>query len=124
LYYRDNIESTNQIDIAAISRRRRIIMSKLLKVREVITLKGWVEGSGWSYSQVYSDEVIDITEGDLKEIDWDWYETDSDNPPTEGEDTKIIVDLYAEDADIDADEPLASFKKWASELYKARYAEE
>lgn len=99
-------------------------MSELLKVREVITLKGWVESSGWSYSQVYSDEVIDIAEGDLKEIDWDWYEIDSDNQPTEDDDTKIIVDLYAEDADIDEDKPLASFEKWASELYKARYAEE
>ena len=66
-------------------------MSKLLKVREVITLKGWVDGSGWSYNQVYSDKIIDITEGDLDAIDWDWYETDSNNPPTEGYDTKIIV---------------------------------
>jgi len=100
---------------------RRIIMSKLIKVREVITLKGWVEGSGWSYGQVYSDEVIDIAEGDLKEIDWDWYEIDSDNPPTEDEDTKIIVDLYAEDADIDEDKPLASHTKWASEIWAERH---
>jgi hypothetical protein len=99
-------------------------MSKLLKVREVITLKGWVDGSGWSYNQVYSDKIIDITEGDLKEIDWDWHDTDSDNPPAEGDDTKIIIDLYAIDADIDEDKPLASFEKWASELYKARCAED
>ena len=33
--------------------------------------------------QCYSDQVIDITESDLKDIDWDWYEIDSDNPPTE-----------------------------------------
>ena len=46
-------------------------MSKLLKVREVITLKGWEDGSGWSYSQCYSDKVVDITESDLKEIDWE-----------------------------------------------------
>jgi hypothetical protein len=32
-------------------------MSKLLKVREVITLKGWVEGSGWSYEQNYGDKI-------------------------------------------------------------------
>lgn len=96
-------------------------MSELLKVREVITLKGWLEGSGWSYSQVYSDKVIDITEGDLKSIDWDWYETDAENPPEDGEDTKIIVDLYAVDASIDEDKPLATHAKWASDLYKERY---
>jgi hypothetical protein len=99
--------------------KRRIIMSKLL-VREVITLKGWVDGSGWSYSQVYSDKIIDITEGDLKEIDWDWYDTDSDNPPSKGTDTQIIVDFYAEDADIGEDTPLASHTKWASEIWAER----
>lgn len=95
-------------------------MGELLKVREVITLKGWVDGSGWSYNQVYSDKVIDITEGDLKSIDWDWYETDAENPLEDGEDTKIIVDLYAADADIDEDKPLASHRKWASEIYNER----
>jgi len=97
-------------------------MSKLLKVREVITLKGWVDGSGWSYSQVYSDKIIDITEGDLKSIDWDWYETDSDNPPADGEDTEIIVEFYAEDAEPGYDEPLASYSKWESDLWKERNA--
>lgn len=98
-------------------------MSGLLKVREVITLKEWVEGSGWSYSQVYSDEVIDIAEGNLKEIDWDWYEIDSNNPPTVDEDTKITVDLYAVDANIYEDEPLASHEIWASEIWAERHAE-
>jgi hypothetical protein len=91
-----------------------------MKVREVITLKGWVKGSGWSYNQVYSDQMIDITESDLKEIDWDWYEIDINNPPTEDEDTKIIVKLYAEGADINEDKPLASHTIWASEIWAKR----
>lgn len=95
-------------------------MSKLLKVREVITLKEWIKGSGWCYSQVYSDQVIDISENDLKEIDWDWYEIDSNNPPTVDDDTEITVDLYAVDANIYEDKPLASHSIWASELYKER----
>jgi hypothetical protein len=95
-------------------------MSKLLKVREVITLKGWKDGSGWSYNQVYSDKVIDITEGDFKSIDWDWYETSEDNPEDSGEDTEIIVEYYAEDADITEDEPLATHKTWESDLWKER----
>ena len=97
-------------------------MSKLLKVREVITLNGWVGGSGWSYSQCYGDSIIETTGVD--DIDWDWWETDADNPPNEGYDTKIIVDLYAEDADISKDEPLASYSKWASEIWKERHQEE
>jgi len=91
-----------------------------MKAREVITLKGWVEGSGWSYNQCYSDEIIEIAKDDLKSIDWDWYEIDSEYPPTEDEDTKIIVDLYGIDADIDEDEPLASYSKWASEIWAER----
>ena len=92
-----------------------------MKVRQIITLKGWIEGSGWSYSQIYSDEIVNVVESDLDAIDWDWYETDSDNPPVEGEDTKIILDLYAVDADIDEDTPLASHSKWASEIWEERY---
>ena len=95
-------------------------MNKLFKVREVITLKGWVEGSGWSYNQCYGDEIIEIVKDDLQSIDWDWYEIDSEYPPTEDEDTKIIVDLYGIDADIDEDEPLASYSKWASEIWAER----
>ncbi len=96
-------------------------MNKLLKVREVITLREWIKGSGWGYSEVYSDQVIDITEDDLKSIDWDWWEIDSNNPPTEGEDTLIVVDMYAEDADISVDKPLASHEKWASEIWAERH---
>ena len=94
-----------------------------LKVREVITLKGWVDGSGWSYSQTYSDNIIEIIKDNLDAIEWDWYETDSNYPPAEGYDTKIIVDFYAEDADISEDEPLASFEKWHSEIWTERHAE-
>jgi hypothetical protein len=100
-------------------------MSKSLKVREVITLKGWVDGSGWSYTQTYSDNIIDVHDVPMtaEEYDWSWWETDIDNPPSEDEDTKIIVTLYAEDADISEDEPLASFEKWDSEIWTERHAE-
>ena len=95
-------------------------MSKLLKVREVITLKGWVDGSGWSYNQVYSDKIIEITDvPTAEEYDWSWYETPEDNPEDRGGDTLIVVDLYDVDADI-SDEPLAHFEKWASEIWKER----
>jgi len=90
----------------------------MLKVREVITLKGWVNGSGWGYSEVYSDRVIDITEDDLKSVDWDWWEID--NPPSEGEDTLITVALYPVDANIYEDAPLASHEIWASEIWAER----
>ena len=97
-------------------------MSKLLKVREVITLKGWVEGSGWSYEQCYGDKIIEVTDSELQttEMDWSWWETDIDNPPSEDEDTKITVDLYAVDANIYEDKPLASHTIWASEIWAER----
>ncbi len=97
-------------------------MSKLLKVREVITLKGWVDGSGWSYSQCYGDSIIETTSVDY--IDWDWWETDADNPPSEGVDIEITVDYYAEGADTVEDKPLASHSKWASEIWKERHGKQ
>lgn len=94
-------------------------MSNLIKVREVITLKGWQDGSGWSYNQCYSDSIIQVTGTDS--MDWDWYETDEDYPMADGEDIEITVDFYAEDADIDDDKPLASYSKWASEIWNERH---
>ena len=92
-----------------------------MRAREIITLRGWINGSGWSYSQCYGDQVIDITEEAIKSVNWDWWETDADTPPTEGEDTLIVVDLYAEDADISEDAPLASHERWASEIWAERH---
>lgn len=94
-------------------------MKKMLKVREVISLEEWIKGE-WCYSGVYSDKVKDITEDDLESIDWDWWGIDSNNPPTVDWDTKITVDLYAVDANIYEDEPLASHTIWASELWAMR----
>ncbi len=97
----------------------------MLKVREVITLKGWVDGSGWSYTQTYSDNIVDVHDVPMtaEEYDWSWWETDIDNPPSEEEDTLIVVGLYAEDADI-SDGPLARYSKWVSEIWKERHQEE
>ena len=94
-------------------------MSKLIKVREIITLKGWATGSGWSYDQCYNDSIINVT--GIEGIDWDWYKTNEDDPPTEGEDTKIVVEFYAANADINEDEPLASHSKWVSEIWEERH---
>lgn len=87
-------------------------------VREIITLKGWVDGSGWIYSQCYSDSIIEITSFD--DISFDWWEIDVDNLLNYDYDTKIIVDLYSVNADISNEEPLASYSKWASEILAER----
>jgi hypothetical protein len=100
------------------------VMSKLIKVRQVIKLSGWVNGSGWSYkNSVYDDQIIDIDENDLENMDWDWWETDADNPPSEGSDTDITVEFYAEDADTSEDKPLATHSKWASEIWQEKHGE-
>jgi len=108
-------------------------VNKLLKVRKVISLEEWIKGIGWGYSEVYGDQVIDITEDDLESIDlwiffdWDWWGIDINNPPTlcpnpptVDWDTKITVDLYAVDANIYEDEPLTSHTIWASEIWAMR----
>lgn len=87
-----------------------------IEVLEVITISGWVDGSGWSYEQNYSDNTIIIRMSALSadDIDWSWWETDEDAP--ENEDTYISVKYYALDADIDEDRPLAEWSAWASAI--------
>lgn len=87
-----------------------------MKVREIVTIKGWVNSSGWSYSQTYSDKIVevpdDFTEG---EMDWSWWDV---SDPVEGEDIEITVAYYREDYDpmFDSGEPLVSWSIWESEL--------
>ena len=89
-----------------------------MKVKEIITIKGWVDGSGWQFSQCYSDQVIDVSEDLIApgaEMDWSWWET---NELSGGEDTEITVAYYRPDYDpmFDEDEPLAEWSIWESEL--------
>ena len=93
-----------------------------MKVRQIITLKGWVEGSGWSYSEVYDDQVFEIDAADINSMDWDWWETDADNPPA-GVRTQKLSLTCTQRTDIDEDKPLASFEKWESEIWTERHAE-
>lgn len=98
-------------------------MSKLIKVRQIIKLSGWVNGSGWSYkNSVYDNQIIDIDSDDLNNMDWDWWELDEENPPNDDSDTEITVEFYAENADTDEDKPLTIHTVWANELWKERYS--
>lgn len=89
------------------------------KVREVISLRGWVDGSGWSYTQTYSDNIVDVPKVPMTagEYDWSWYELPEDYSDESIEDTKIIVEFYPEDAEPGYDEPLAKISKWESDLW-------
>ena len=33
---------------------------KKMKVREVIKIKEWVDGSGYNYEETYSDKLVDV----------------------------------------------------------------
>jgi len=92
-----------------------------MKVRQIITLKGWVNGSGWTYEQIYDNQVIEVDANKIEVMDWTWWETDEENPPSEGGDTQIVVKFYAVDADVDEDEPLATHKAWVSEIWADRH---
>lgn len=87
-----------------------------MRVREVITFKGWVEGSGWSYESDYEERIIEIPGDKVGDFvyDWDWVEP---SYLRKNEDTKIVVKWYLEDCeDIDDAEPIAVFSKWLSEI--------
>ena len=92
-----------------------------MKVREIITLDGWVDGSGWSWTECYGDSIIEIGGAPDDGIEWDWWEASDD--PQVGGDTKITVDYYAVDADPDDDEPLATYSVWHNTLSSDKFAE-
>lgn len=88
-----------------------------MKVREIITLEGWVDGSGISYSTVYDDKITTISEDALNSpMDWSWW--DAGDKMCDGQDTHIIVRLYRTDYNpmFDNDDPIAEWDVWASEL--------
>ena len=94
-----------------------------MKVREVVTIAGWVDGSGWSYNQCYSDSIIEIGDSIPTEMVWDWYDTSELEPIESEEDMLITVKYYEPDADLDDAKPLASYSIWQSELIEERNLE-
>ena len=83
-----------------------------MKVREVITIKEWVDGSGSNYEETYSDKLVDVdVEEEVQEnFDWDWWE--KDNPVKGNEDLRIIVEYYR----VSDDTMIAKFEAWQSEI--------
>ena len=80
--------------------------------QEVITIKGWVDGSGWSYEQEYNRGMVDEIPEELKVGDvWQAEEAQ------DGKDTQIIVSYYDE-SDEDCEDPIKTFKFWESELFE------
>jgi len=80
--------------------------------QEVITIKGWVDGSGWSYEQVHNRQTVDEIPESLSVSDvW------SADEKAVGEDTQITVSYYAIDDD-DEEKPLKEFKFWESDLFE------
>lgn len=89
----------------------------LIKVREIINIKGWKDGSGWQYDQCYSDSIVDVPEEDLAPdsgMDWSWWES---NELAQGEDVEVTVSYYPSDCeDLYDAEPIASWSCWESEM--------
>lgn len=83
-----------------------------MKVREVITIKEWVDGSGYNYEEIYSDKLVDVdVEEEVQEnFDWDWW--GKDNPVKGNEDLRIIVEYYR----VSDDTMIAKFEAWQSEI--------
>jgi hypothetical protein len=86
-----------------------------MKVRERIVLRGWVNGSGFSFEEIYENRIVEVVEipSDEKKFDWSWWEKTG---PTiiigAYSDIKITVEYY----DFVTDTLLAEFSIWESEL--------
>lgn len=86
------------------------------KVRQIITVSKWIDGSGYTNAEIYDDKTFEISELEIaKPMDWSWWDTQE---LSEGEDLQITVKLYPADYDpcFDADEPIATWSIMQSEL--------
>ena len=91
-----------------------------MKVREIIEIAEWVDGSGYSYESVYSNQAIAVSDESVEDLkknfNWNWWEK---SEPEEGKDLKITVKYYSNpeyDPMFDDDEPIAVFETWESEI--------
>lgn len=88
-----------------------------MRVREIIEISKWVNGSGEQYNTIFSNKVIELaadTQEEIKEFfDWDFWEKEE---LAENEDLKITVEYFEVDADIECNEPIAKFETWQSEI--------
>ena len=85
-----------------------------MKIREIITVQKWVDGSGFAYGSGIEDQTFDV-ECIPDEIDWDWWVIDD---VVDGEDYLITVCYYAAD-DKALEHLLAKFEAWESDLVEA-----
>jgi hypothetical protein len=96
----------------------------MTKYRQVITLSGWQNGSGTSYTQCYGNDVGDFCKlpTTADDADWSWWNTDGKEVDECG-DTQITVAYYdasvAEDETDDA-EPIVTVSKWENDLIRER----
>jgi len=98
-----------------------------MKVKEVIKFECWVDGMR-IWQNTYAENVFEIEESYLPktadDYDWSWYDLPED--PNYlilvygGRDIKIIVEFFAGDAMPEHDEPIITFSKWESEIFKER----
>lgn len=96
-----------------------------MKVKEIIKFYGWIDGSGFSWIDTYSTNVIEIEESELpktaNDYDWSWFYLPEENPEDYGRDIKIIVEFYTEFDIPEYDEPIAKISKWESDLWYEKH---
>ncbi len=81
------------------------------KYLEVIVIKGWADGSGWSYEQDYETNMVDEIPESLSVSDvW------NADGKQEDSDTRIIVSYYSADDD-ELESPIKVFRFWESDLF-------
>lgn len=93
-----------------------------MKVKEVIKFECWIDEIRiWTVT--YAENITEIEDSDLpKTADdyaWDWYDLPN-NSKDLIRDIKIIVEIFAENAMPEHDDPIVKFSKWESEIYKER----
>lgn len=85
-----------------------------MKIREIIEAAEWINGSGWSYSETISNQLVDMSIEKIKSnaADWSWFDA---SEPKDGTDLKLTARYYAED-DEDLEHILHEESVWMSDL--------
>lgn len=80
-----------------------------MKVRQIIYLDHWYDGSGFGHCETFEDSIINVN-SIPEEYDWSWWE--KEEHLSRWDDIRITVVYFSEDSSVE----LGSWAIWESDI--------
>ena len=87
-------------------------------LREVVELHHWENGSGWSHSETFSNQLLEgDNSGLIENMNWDWWANEWKNSHEVEQWGDILIEVKFFDAgDTEYENCLAVHSRWESDL--------